>query len=176
MTIKVKQAEKLNGNAQGDEQNNNDKESFTVVSYKKKGSTVHATVSSVSTRAATKQNNAAPLTLANFNSFHHHAFPILNQIAMKNEFQDDKFILKWRKITTMDTCNITATRSFRIIAKALGIGASDLNGYHSFIETCPTISKNVFIMDSDTAKTGFLYSFLNDQNDNKSEDLTVETC
>jgi hypothetical protein len=84
------------------------------------------------------------------------------------------FKMKWRKITTMDTCKITATRSFRIISKALGIGASDLNGYHSFIETCPTISKYVFIMDSDTAKTGFLYSFLNDQNDNKSEDLNME--
>lgn len=146
----------LSHNVKASNSDPNQDDTFTLVSYKKKGSAARAAeIPSVQTRAATKGTNQLVITLSTFGKFHQHIFPILQKICVQQNLQLDPFVVTWRKLTTTHNPKVTATTSFRILAKALGIGTSDIKGYKHNLLSCLTISDYITISDDGSTVTGF---------------------
>jgi hypothetical protein len=149
------------GRPSGTTKQNVDNDNFTMVSYKKKGQPARtATGTSTTTTRATaaaKINDAILVTLATFATFHYRVFPILEQIANQQELQNNPFVQKCRKATTQGSNKVTATSTFRVIAKALQLNPPDIGAYRSLLQTCPTIDKYIIFMQATQGTNGFLY-------------------
>jgi hypothetical protein len=127
--------------AHDDEQNKDEKkESFTEVSYLKKIQMARPTTGPVLMHATAKSNDRILLTLSNFSNLHYRIFPIVETIAANPGFQADSSVQKWKKFTTTSTPKVTATRKFCVIVNALVIGATDIYGYHTFIQSSPSLT------------------------------------
>jgi hypothetical protein len=155
-------------------------DNFTMVSYKKRGTTPRATPTrAVSTRAhtaASQLNNASTLSMATFSRFHEQVYRLIMDLAQRNTRSDAPFYQKWKAITTLDSNKVTATSSFRVVAKALQISHTNLGAYVTFLKSCPTISKYMEIIPSPSGSTTFLYRFLDvTPTNNTSNELSVAT-
>ncbi len=111
------------------------------------------------------------VTISTFGAFHYRIFPIIQEIIRNNKAPDDPFVKQWKSITSQTLGKVTESSSFRTISKAIGISDLDINGYRSFIETCPGIENYVTITDG-TVPNGFVYYLHSNQK--RSSEMTLK--
>jgi len=182
---KIKQTMTLSDAVTADDRSNGeDRNSFTIVSYKKQAATRSTTcapaqatpsrmptgktdnkhkeskdTSSICTRGSVNKNGTL-VTITTFGAFHYRIFPLIQKIVDSFGNREDSFIRKWRDITNRASGKVTATSSFRTVAKALGINDRDLYGYRQFIERCPTIKEFLTIQDAVQLNTSTAFTYI----------------